>query len=209
MSDGTGEATEDVPADRLPEEIREAVPVWDDEYFDRVSDRLMYNYDLQKDHVVAGERFDLYGELRMEIQKQFVHPALNYANHSTEEYLFARRVSTLRVEELERLVDVGHDLADEWIIADEEHFGTDFTFVVVCDSITDSVRSFVSSFSDRTLLKFGYYGHYEINLVVVTPDEEDAVASANADVLEAFTLWDDVTKPEHGFLSRLAHRFWR
>ncbi|WP_226480061.1 hypothetical protein [Natrinema amylolyticum] len=193
----------------LPAEIREAVPDWDDEYLDRVSDRLMYNYDLEKDRRVGGERWDLYGEMRVLSQKQFFHPALSYADHEAEEYLFARRDSRPTVAELERLVDLGHELADERVVADEEHFGTDFTFVLVADEIPDDVREFVAGFRDRTLLKFGYHGHYEINLVVVAPDTEDHVGSEAADVVEAFTLWETVSAPEEGLLSRFAKRFWR
>jgi len=110
----------------LPAEIREAVPDWDDEYLDRVSDRLMYNYDLEKDRRVGGERWDLYGEMRVLSQKQFFHPALSYADHEAEEYLFVRHESRPTVAELERLVDLGNELADERVVADEEHFGTDF-----------------------------------------------------------------------------------
>ncbi|MDS0475824.1 hypothetical protein [Natrinema sp. 1APR25-10V2] len=193
----------------LPAEIREAVPDWDDEYFDRVSDRLMYNYDLEKDRRVGGERWDLYGEMRVLSQKQFFHPALSYADHEAEEYLLARRDSRPTVAELERLVDLGHELADEHVIADEEHFGTDFTFVLVAEELPEDVREFVSGFRDRTLLKFGYHGHYEVNLIVVVPDTEDHVASEAADAVEAFTLWENVTTPDEGFFSRLAKRFWR
>jgi hypothetical protein len=205
--------TESEPAeprtDELPEEIREAVPVWaDDEYLDRVSDRLMFSYDLERDYAVRGHSFPMYGELRIENQKQFLHPALNYADHETREHLFARRAGEPTVADLERLVDLGHDLADEWVDADEEHYETNFTFVVVADTISDAVRSFVSGFRDRTLLKYGYYGCYEVNLVVVAPDDEDGVASQEADVLQAFALWGDVDTPDEGFFSRLAKRFW-
>lgn len=195
-------------AAELPQEIRDAVPDWDDEYFDRVSDRLMYSYDLEKDYHGAGERWDLYGEMRVHNQKQFFHPALKYADHESEEYLFARREARPTVQELERLVDLGHDVADERIVADEEHFGTDVTFVLVADELSEDVREYVSGFRDRTLLKFGYYGHYDVNLLVVAPDAEEYVASEVADVVEAFTLWDTVTEPEEGFLSRFAKRFW-
>ena len=208
----SGEETEDEreqAAAELPQEIREAVPDWDDEYFDRVSDRLMYSYDLEKDHVAAGERWDLYGEMRVRNQKQFFHPALSYADHESEEYLFARREPRPTVRELERLVDLGHDVAEDRIVADEEHYGTDVTFVLVADELSDDVREFVSGFRDRTLLKFGYYGHYDVNLLVVAPEAEERVASEAAAVSEAFTLWDDVSEPEDGFLSRFAKRFWR
>ncbi|ELY86944.1 hypothetical protein [Natrinema altunense] len=193
----------------LPAEIREAVPDWDDEYLDRVSDRLLYSYDLEKDHRGGGERWDLYGELRVRSQKQFFHPALSYADHEAEEYLFVRRDSRPTVAELERLVALGHDLADDRVVADEEHFGTDVTFVLVADGIPDDVREFVAGFRDRTLLKFGYHGHYEINLVVVDPESEAYVGSEAADVVEAFTLWETVSEPEEGLLSRFAKRFWR
>lgn len=198
-------------ADELPAEIREAVPDWDDEYLDRVSDRLMYNYDLEKSYRLDldGSRWDLYGELRVRNQKQFFHPALSYADHEAEEYLFARREARPTVADLEDLVELGHDVADERIVADEEHFGTDVSFVLVADELSDDVREYVSNFRDRTLLKFGYYGHYDVNLVVVVPDEEAHVASEAADVVEAFTLWDDVSEPEEGVLSRFAKRFWR
>ncbi|WP_247002357.1 hypothetical protein [Halosolutus gelatinilyticus] len=193
----------------LPAEIREAVPDWEDEYLDRVSDRLMYSYDLEKDYRLDGERWDLYGEMRVTTQKQFFHPALSYADHEAEEYLFARREPRPTVAELDRLVALGHEVADERIVADEEHFGTDVSFVLVADELPDDVREYVSGFRDRTLLKFGYYGHYDVNLVIVVPDAEDHVASEVADVVEAFTLWDDVSKSEEGVLSRFAKRFWR
>lgn len=192
----------------LPEEIKAAVPEWDDEYLDRVSDRLMYSYDLERDRRVRGERWELYGEMRVLNQKQFFHPALNYADHEAEEYLFVRREPRPTVAELRRLVDVGHDVADERIVADEEHFGTDVSFVLVCEDLSEDVVEFVSGFRERTLLKFGYYGHYDINLVVVDPEAERAVASEAADVAAAFRLWDDVVEPDEGLLSRIARRFW-
>ncbi|GAA0263445.1 hypothetical protein [Halobacterium noricense] len=201
------EADSPEPAD-LPAEIRENVPTWDDEYFDRVSDRLMYSYDLERDDAVRGERFDLYGELRVLNQKQFFHPALSYADHETEEHVFARRTGRPTVADLEALVAFGHDLADDWVDADEEHYETKFTFVLVADKLPDDVASFVEGFRDRTLLKYGYYGHYEVNLVVVAPDDEDAVASEQADVADAFALWGDVEREREGFFSQFAKRFW-
>ena len=197
------------PPEELPAEIREAVPDYDDEYLDRVSDRLLYSYDLDHDVVVDGERFALAAEMRMRSQKQFLHPALSYADHETNEYLFARRVDRPTVAELERHVALGHTIADERVEGDEEHYGTDITFVVVAETIPEAVADFVDGFRDRTLLAFGYYGHYEVNLIVVAPDTERIVGSEAATVTEAFRLWEPVEPPEEGFFSRLAKRFWR
>jgi|GEM_PF-124235 len=196
-------------AAELPAEIREAVPDWDDGYLDRVSDRLMYNYDLERDRRVNGERWEMYGEMRVLNQKQFFHPALSYADHEAEEYLFVRHERRPTVAELRRLVEVGHEVADERIVADEEHFGTDVSFVLVCEALSEEVAGFVSEFRERELLKFGYYGHYDVNLVVVAPEEERLVASEAADVAEAFRLWEDVSEPDEGLLSRFARRFWK
>jgi hypothetical protein len=198
-----------VPRADLPDEIVENVPDWpEDPYLDRVSDRLLYSYDLERDHAVAGEGWDLYGELRVLTQKQFFHPALSYADHEAEEYLFARRDATPTVADLERLVAWAHDLADDLVVGDEEHYRTDLTVVLVSESIPDPVASFVGGFRDRTLLKFGYYGHYEVNLVVVDPDAARLVASEEADVADAFALWADVETASEGLLSRIARRFW-
>lgn len=183
----------------------EDVPVWNDEYLDRVSDRLMFNYDLERDARFRGESFDLYASMRIDSQKEFFHPSLDYANHHSNEHLFARRVDRASVAELERLVELGHDLADEWVEGDEEHYGTDLSFVLVADEIPDDVREFVVDFRERELLKYGYFGHYEIGLGVVAPDDERAVASREADVVSAFALWDDVPerKGQRGILARL------
>jgi hypothetical protein len=195
--------------EELPAEIRERVPDYDDEYLDRVSDRLLYSYDLDRDVVVDGERFELTAEMRVRNQKQFLHPALSYADHDMMEFLFARRVSTPSVADLERLVEFGHAVADDRVEADEEHFGTDVTVALVADRIPEAVAEFVDGFRDRTLLKFGYYGHYEVNLIVVAPDDEELIASEAADVAGAFRLWEPVAEPDEGFFSRLAKRFWR
>ena len=199
-----------VPKSELPDEIIEEVPHWtDDPYFDRVSDRLMYNYTLERDHRLRGTTWELYGEMRVLNQKQFFHPALSYADHESEEYLYVRRADRPTVGELERLIELGHDLADERVDGNEEHYRTDFTFVLVADELPDDVRSFVDGQRERTLLKYGYYGHYEVNVGVVVPDERTAVAGDAADVMEAFQLWEDVTESDEGFLSRFARRFWR
>lgn len=204
MSDSESAARD---PEELPEEIREEVPTWDDEYLDRVSDRLMFSYDLERDYSVRGHAFPMYAELRIENQKQFLHPSINFANHHVHEHLLGTRLDGVSRRDLERLADLGHDLAGEWIEADEEHQGTEFTFVVVTDEIPDDVRSFVAGFSDRTLLRYGYHGHYELNLGVVAPDREDAVASEHADVVRAFALWDDAAPVEPpGLLSRLVSR---
>ncbi|KOX97583.1 hypothetical protein EXE48_17170 [Halorubrum sp. ASP1] len=202
-----GEAPRRDP-EELPAEIREAVPDYDDEYLDRVSDRLMYSYDLDRDVVVDGERFDMTAEMRVRNQKQFLHPALSYADHDMREFVFARRVATPSVDEAERLVEFAHGVADERVDAHEEHYGTDVTVVLVADRIPDDVAEFVDGFRDRTLLTFGYYGHYEVNLVVVAPDRESLVASENADTAAAFRLWERVDSQDEGFLSRFAKRFW-
>ncbi|WP_440007158.1 hypothetical protein [Halomicrococcus sp. SG-WS-1] len=201
-----GEAERSGPVDVPERDDPTDVPDWDDEYVDRVSDRLLTNYDLEKDVRVRGESFDLYGRLVMENQKQFLHRALNYANHSAEEHLFVRRVDAVGVADLRSLVDLGHDLAEEWIEPSERHYGTEFTFALVAPSLPDAVREFVDGFRDRTLLKYGYYGRYEVNLVVVAPDDEAIVASTNADVSRAFALWNSVDADGPGLLARVAGR---
>ncbi|RJX50747.1 hypothetical protein DP106_03880 [Halonotius pteroides] len=196
-------------AETVPAAIREGVPEWDDQYLSSVAERLLYNYDLEREYRAAGRRWTLYGAFRAKTQKQFFHPALSYADHETEEHLLVEHTDRPTVQMVETLVDDGHDLADSWIDPDEEHYGTDITFVVIADSIPESVADYVSGFRDRTLLKFGYYGHYEINLVVVAPDKQTCIASQTADVAAAFRLWDDVSESDDGLLSRVAKRFWR
>ena len=201
----TADESEEPPDDVVNDARRDA-PDWDDEYVDRVADRLVFNYDLEKDVDARGERFPLYGRMTVESQKHFLHPSLSYANHGSTEHLFCRRVSGVTVAECERLAALGHDLAEEWIDANEEHYSTDFTFVLVCPTVPDEVGEFVASFRDRTLLKFGFYGHYEINFVVVAPGEEKIVASREAHVEEAFRLWEPIEKEEPGLLDLIARR---
>jgi hypothetical protein len=182
------------------------LPEWDDEYFDDVAARLLFNYDLERDRTVRGESFEMYGRLEMSSEKHFFHPALRFGYHESTEHLFARRRSSIQQSDLERLVELGHTLADDWIDADEEHFSTDFTFVTVADRIPEAVRSYVDGFRDRTLLKYGYFGHYEINLVVVAPDAEAIVASSEANVAEAFRLWEPIEKEEPGLWDLITRR---
>ncbi|PSQ13918.1 hypothetical protein BRC98_00940 [Halobacteriales archaeon QS_7_68_65] len=207
-TDATGVTAGDDADDEPDVATHPDVPDWDDEYIDRVSGRLQFNYDLERDRRVRGERFTLYGALHVESHKQFLHSSLSYGHHESGEHLFVRRTDRTGVGELERLVDLGHALADEWVEPNEERFSTDFTFAVVTDALDDDIRSFVEGFTDRTLLTYGYHGHYEINLVVVAPDRESLVASRNADVADAFRLWGDDTD-RSGLLGRLVARVRR
>ena len=168
-----------------------AVPDWDDEYVDRVSDRLFHNYDLERNKTVRDHRFTLYGQLAIKRRKQFLHPALTYGDHETTEHLFLRRADSVSVADMEQLSELGEQLADEWIVPDEEHFGTEFVFGVIVPRIPDDVRTFVSEFETRTLLKYGYHGHYSVRLFVVAPERERSVASPEVDVVRAFRLWNE------------------
>lgn len=181
-------------------------PEWDDEYLDRVADRLVTNYDLERDHREGSESFDLFGRLHMESQKQFIHPSVNFANHHQQEYLYARRVDAVTVAGIDRLVSLADELADRHIEADEEHYGTDFTFVLVVPEIPEAVCTHVAGLQERTLLKYGYYGHYEVNVAVVAPDAEDAVRSEGAAVAQAFVLWERLPAPTPGLLKRILGR---
>lgn len=201
----TGRGTE-TGLDAGDEAALDDVPDWEDEYLDRVSDRLLHNYDLEKDRVVEGERFTLYGRMELHSQKHFFHPALSFAHHESFEHLFVRRMDRVDVPALERFVDLGHRLAEDWIEPNEEHFCTEFTFVAVVPTITESVGDHVAGFRDRTMLKMGYNGHYEVNLLVVAPDEEELVASENADVAVAFRLWEQIEREEPGILGLIARR---
>ena len=68
----------------------------------------------------------------------------------------------------------------------------------------NSIR-FVSGFRDRTLLKYGYYGAYEIHLAVVAPDREDVVVSKKSDIDDAICVWQSI-EPNRGFIDRLKER---
>ncbi|SDL88969.1 hypothetical protein SAMN04487949_0074 [Halogranum gelatinilyticum] len=209
-TDAEADGRQVVEVDGREYELPEDVPEWDDEYLDRVGANLMFNFDLERDFRVDGETFDLYGELRMDSHKQFLTSALSYGHQKERHHLFARRIAgSVTVRDLERLADLGHDVADDWIDANEEHYGTEFTFVVVAPDIPDEVRSFVAGFQDRNLIKYGYYGHYELNLAVVAPDVEDVVASRNADPARAFVLWDEDPLDRPGLLGRLLRRLKR
>ncbi len=201
-------ASEDAAADSSPEAESAAadIPDWDDEYVDRVSDRLMHNYDLEKDRTVEGERFTLYGRMDLTSQKHFLHPSISLAEHESTEHLFVDRVDRVDDRLLDRYVDLGHRLADEWLEPDEEHYSTEFTFVAVAPSIPDEIRGRVAGFSDRTLLKYGYNGHYEINLAVVAPETEELVASENADIATAVRLWEQIERKKVGILGLIARR---
>lgn len=187
-----------------------AVPDWDDEYVDRVSDRLLHSYDMERDRTVQGHRFTLYGRLSIERRKQFLHPSVTYGDHETTEHLLVQRLDSVSVGDMERLSGLGETVSEEWIDPDEEHFGTEFVFGVVAPEIPADVRQFVSSFESRTLLKYGYHGHYTIRLFAVAPDREASVASPNTDVVRAFRLWDDSEQEEsQGLLERVRAAFSR
>ncbi|OLZ40223.1 hypothetical protein A6E15_04150 [Natrinema saccharevitans] len=204
MSDRT--APSEDAADSSGDAEPAAVPDWDDEYVDRVSDRLMHNYDLEKDRAVDGERFTLYGRMDLTSQKHFLHPAISIAEHESTEHLFVERVDRVDDRLLDRYVDLGHRLADEWIDPDEEHYSTEFTFVAVAPSVPGDVRDRVAGFDDRTMLKYGFNGHYEINLAVVAPETETLAASENADVATAFRLWEPIERKKAGVLGLIARR---
>ena len=171
----------------------EQYPTWDDEYLTEVAGRLVYHYDMEKDYRVEGEQFSLYGEMRVENKKHLLHPSIEIARHRSFEHLCVRREDSVRTQDLDRLVALGHDIAGEWIDPDEEHYSTEFTFVLVVPEISEDVRSKVRDLDERTLLKYGYNGHYDVNLLVAAPEREELVANDGVDVEDAFRTWEEIS----------------
>lgn len=178
------------------------VPVWDDGYLDSVALRLLHHYDLQREYTVDGEQFELYGHLEVKHERHAIHPSLTFAHHRTEEHLFATRTTSLSTAELQRLEALGEQIADEWIDADENHYSTDITFAIIAEVLPTEVREYIDGYRNRTLLRKGYYGHYEINLIAVSPDREETVGSQEADAEQAFRVWEPVVTETPGRLSR-------
>ncbi|WP_199268424.1 hypothetical protein [Halomarina oriensis] len=185
-------------------ETGETRPEWDDEFLDRVADSLQFNYDLQRDERVAGRRFALYGRLEMDSHKQFFHPAISFGHQFSYEHLYVDRLPRPTVADLDSLVEVGHELAAD-IDHDEEHYATEFVFVVLAEELTDDVAARVRSHDDRTMLKYGYHGHYEVDLVVVVPDDQRVVDSGSP-IADAFRLWN-TGQESSGLLGRLKGLF--
>ncbi|AHG00067.1 hypothetical protein HALLA_15925 [Halostagnicola larsenii XH-48] len=186
----------------LPPVLEEALPALEDGYLARVARRLVSSYDLESATKAGGVTFDLGGELRVESSKHLFHPSVSYANHHMREYLYADRRPSVSREDLDELVELGHELADRRVEPSSEHKATEFTFVIVAPSIPDDVRSFVRGFKDRTLLKYGLHGHYEIHCCVVAPDRQAVVASDRTEIDEAFAVWRSSEK-KRGLLGRL------
>lgn len=180
----------------------EDVPVWQENYLDAVGVRLMHYYSLEKDVRIDGQHFELFGEMNVLHERHAFHPALSFAHHKADEYVFATRIDHPDVQDFKRFISLGEQLATEWIDRDENHYSTDFSFAVACSEISDSVRSFVSSYKNRNLLKFGYFGHYEINLIVIDSARKESVASRNADVEQAFRVWEPIIPEEPTRLDR-------
>ncbi|MFD1513974.1 hypothetical protein [Halomarina rubra] len=201
----TTERASDRPAGTPDEEAVGDCPTWDDPYLDRVAASLQFNYDLASDERVHGTTFDLYGLLEIDSHKQFLHPAISFGHQYSYEHLYVDRRPRVTVADLEALVELGHDLAED-LDHDEEHYATEFTFVVVVDDLPDDAASFVAGHQERTMLKYGYHGHYEVNLVAVVPDDHRVVA-ADVPVADAFDVWDDTTTEGGGVLDRLKGLF--
>ena len=180
----------------------EGVPVWDDEYLDAVAGRLFNHYDLEREYTVAGERFPLYGELRVRHERHALHPSLTFAHHESREHVFVTELPEPTGADIDRLEAVGEQLRDDWIVPDETHHGTEFTFVIVADTLSPTVRDRIADYSNRTLIKFGYHGHYEISFLGVVPEQHTSVASPAADIEQAFRVWEPITRTEPSRLDR-------
>jgi hypothetical protein len=77
----------------------------------------------------------------------------------------------------------------------------------VAPTVADPVEQLVRGFESRTLLHYGYHGHYAVRLFVVAPEEREAVSSPDVDVAAAFRLWDGDDErgaSRDGVIARLA-----
>lgn len=193
-------------AQPVPEDFEwpEAVPRWEDEpYLEAVALRLLHHYDLWQEYEVDDRQFPMYGQLYIQNERHAMHPSLSFAEHTSREHVFVVREDRPTRSTIDDLEAFGEQLADRWIEASEDHYSTDFTFAVVAETLADDVQSAVADYRNRTLLRYGYHGHYEINVLVVAPDEERLVESENTDLGSAFRTWESIERDQSGLVGRL------
>lgn len=178
-------------------------PEWERDYLNRLAGRIVHSYDLEKNKHIRGFDFTLYASFEAQRHKQLFHPAISYAEHNLYEYLFVNEYDTVTIETVDQLIDLGHELADDWIDADDDHYATEFSFGLIVPSIPDDIRQYVSRIDERTMLRYGFDGHYDIHIIVVAPEEQSIVATDRAEIQAAFIEWDTQSRSTGIFSSLL------
>ncbi len=177
-------------------------------YLDRVLDRLRHSYDLTADRTVDGRTFDWYGLCRVEHQKSFLHPSISYGDHSSLDHLFVQQRDGVEQSDLTELAELAHSIASDWIAPSPTHYETSFTFAVLVPELSPEVDSFVSEFTDRTLLRYGLHGRYDVAFIVVAPSDTQIAASPRAEVARAFSFSEpDPPEKPTGLRGRLKSLF--
>ncbi|WP_330630960.1 hypothetical protein [Halocatena halophila] len=173
-------------------------------YLERVLDRLRHSYDLTADRTVDGRTFDWYGHCRIEHQKSFLHPSISYGDHASLDHLFVQRRDGVEQSDLTEFAEVAHSIASDWIDPSPTHYETSFTFAVLVPELSPTVESFVSEFTDRTLLRYGLHGRYDVAFVVAAPSDQQMAASPEAEVARAFSFTElDPPEKPSGLRGRL------
>jgi len=159
-------------------------------YLDNIENKLKAYFDVYRDHVIKGYKYDLFARYHMRMERYvLMKKAVIYAMESNE-YCLIKHFDDLDSRKLKDYTCLLIESIDELVNPDENHMSSIITGVLVCDNKpSDDVIKEIERFKYHKGFAFGFKGWVDIRLILVAINDEYIVTNKKGkEVKEVYSI---------------------
>lgn len=137
------------------------------EYLKLMEARLRNYFEIEKEKVLEGETFNLYGKYQMMLGRTFLGKKDIIDKFETNEHVMIKCVDCLKQSELEGYLAYLSELPKKLVSLNKYHKSTYLNFVLVCSNNIQCDTTTIKKYRYEKIFGFYFKGFCEVRLVVV------------------------------------------
>lgn len=152
-----------------------------DEYIDIISEKLTYNYNVEKEKDLNGTMFDLHAICNVNNSKFIGSKKIVVYAYDNNSYIYVKNFKTLSIEDVRNVLDANAEKLLTSTQVDSEHMSTHYTIVFVTESsLPSELKNFIKKYRKQKSYAFGFKGWSSIGVVLVSLGENEIVYNKDA-----------------------------
>ncbi|WP_054742895.1 hypothetical protein [Cellulosilyticum ruminicola] len=138
-----------------------------EKYLELMESRLQTYFEIEKDKMLEGEKFNLYGKYHMILGRTFLSKKDIIDKFETNEHVMIKCIDNLTQDDLERYLAYLSDLSKKLVNLNKYHKSTYLNFVLVIRHNLQCDLSTIKKYKYEKIFGFYLKGFCEVRLVVI------------------------------------------
>lgn len=162
-------------------------------YIEELENKLMRNFDLNRDYKIDDEEYDLFARYYLRSEKYFLTKSAKIYGMESNEYILVKKYSYLDNRRFDAFTNKMIDSIDKLVEPHEEHMASIITGVILIDKLQDEIDDIllkkISKFKYHKGFSLGLKGWVDVRIILVSLKDRLIIANKKGkEVSEVYSI---------------------